>query len=66
MKKFIVIFLFCCSCSSTDKLLQTKTKQEVIAIEEKRFNKKQLPVRYDEWKIYVMTIILLASLIVKE
>lgn len=50
--KWLIILLIVSSCASTEKLLKTKTKNEVSVIEQKRFARKQLP-RRNEYKVYV-------------
>lgn len=41
MKKIIAILILCSSCVSTDKLLMTYSKDEVVKIEQKKFERKQ-------------------------
>lgn len=63
--KYLIILAFLCSCSSTEKLLQSKTQSEVVRIEKKRFDKKQLPPPRD-YKIYSIVSFIAVALILQD
>lgn len=66
MKKLIVILLLCSSCVSTEKLLQTKSKNEVSVIEQKRFARKNTFKTRRQWRVISIGVFMFAAIVINN
>lgn len=66
MKKLIIALLLCSSCVSTEKLLQTKAKNEVFVIEQKRMNRKNSFKTRTQWKVISIGAFMFTAIVINS